>query len=89
MTRIVFEEGSECKVPDREQHVSENMNVCTDRDWASQPQTHKNTSGEVVQWGDPTLAARSRTQQSVRVSSAKAELFALRTGIAEGDLEQA
>ena len=63
----------------------ENANVYTDSDWAGQPQTHKNTSGGVVQWGDATLAAWSRTQESESVSSAEAELFALRTGIAEGD----
>ena len=34
--------------------------------------------------GSATLSARSRTQQSVSLSSVEAELYALTTGIAEG-----
>ena len=37
-----------------------------------------------MQWGNATLTARSRTQQTVNLSSAEAELYALTTGIAEG-----
>ena len=61
------------------------VNVYTDSDWAGQPMTCKSTSGGVVQWGgNATLTAWSRTQQTVSLSSAEAELYALTTGIAEG-----
>ena len=46
--------------------------------------TCKSTSGGVVQWGNAALTAWSRTQQTVSLSSAEAELYALTTGIAEG-----
>ena len=44
----------------------------------------KSTSGGVTQRGSTTLSAWSRTQQSVSLSSAEAELYALTTGISEG-----
>ena len=46
--------------------------------------TCKSTSGGVVQWGNATLTAWSRTQQTVSLSSAEAELYALTIGMAEG-----
>ena len=52
-------------------------------DWAGQATTCKSTSGGVVQWGNATLTAWSRTQQTVSLSSAEAELYALTTGVAE------
>ena len=60
------------------------VNVCTDSDWARQATTCKSTSDGVVQWGNATLTAWSRTQQTVSLSSAEAELYALTTGVAEG-----
>ena len=57
-------------------------NVLTDRQ--RQHLTHKNTSGGVVQWGTATLTAWSRTQQTVSLSSAEGELYALTTGSAKG-----
>ena len=60
----------------------QSVSVCTDSDWVGQSTTCKSTSGEVVKWGRAALAAWSRTQQSVRLSSAEAELCALMTGIA-------
>ena len=60
------------------------VNVYTDSDRAGQPMTRKSTSGGVVQWRNATLTAWSRTQQTVSLSSAAAELYALTTGIAEG-----
>ena len=60
------------------------VNVYTDSDWAGQATTCKSTSGGVVQWGNETLTAWSRTQQPVNLSSAEAELYALMTGVAEG-----
>ena len=53
-------------------------------DWAGQTTTCKSTSGGVVQWRNATLTAWSRTQQTVSLSSAEAELYALTTGVAEG-----
>ena len=38
------------------------VNMYTDSDWAGQPMTCKSTSGGVVQWGNATLTAWSRTQ---------------------------
>ena len=63
---------------------SEFVNVYTDSDWAGQATTCKSTSGGVVQWGNATLTAWSRTQQTVSLSSAEAELYTLTTGVAEG-----
>ena len=60
------------------------VNVYTDSDWAGQATTCKSTSGGVVQWVNATLTAWSRTQQTVSLSSAEAELYALTTGVAEG-----
>ena len=60
------------------------VNVYTDSDWAGQATTWKSTSGGVVQWRNATLTAWSRTQQTVSLSSAEAEFFALTTGVAEG-----
>ena len=60
------------------------VNVYTDRDWAGQATTCKSTSGGVVQWGNATLTAWSRTQQTVSLSFAEAELYAMTTGVAEG-----
>ena len=60
------------------------VNVHTDSDWAGQATTCKSTSGGVVPWRNATLTACSRTQQTVSLSSAEAELYALTTGVAEG-----
>ena len=49
------------------------VNVYTDSDWAGQATTCKRTSVGVVQWGNATLTAWSRTQQTVSLSSAEAE----------------
>ena len=60
------------------------VNVDTDSDWAGQVTTCNSKSGGVVQWRNATLTTCSRTQQTVSMSSAEAELCALTTGIAEG-----
>ena len=60
------------------------VNVYTDSDWAGQATTCKSTSGGVVQWRNATLTAWSRTDQTVSLSSAEEELYALTTGVAEG-----
>ena len=64
--------------------LSKFVNVKTDSDWAGQATTCKSTSGGVVQWRNATLTAWLRTQQTVSLSSAEAEFFALTTGVAEG-----
>ena len=64
--------------------LPQSVNVYADSDWASQPLTCKSTSGGVVRWRNATLSAKSRTQQSVSLSPAEAELYALATGIFEG-----
>ena len=46
------------------------VNVCTDSDWAGQATTCKSTSDGVVQWGNATLTAWPRTQQTLSLSSA-------------------
>ena len=60
------------------------VNVYTDIDWAGQATTCRSTGGGVVQWRNATLTAWSRRQQTVSLSSAEAELYALTTGVAEG-----
>ena len=60
------------------------LNVYTDSDWAGQATTCKSTSGGVVQWRNATLTTLSRTQQTVSLSSAEGELYALTTGVVEG-----
>ena len=58
------------------------VNVYTDSDWAGQATTCKSTKNGVVQWRNATLTAWSRTQQTVSLSSAEAEFYAMTTGIA-------
>ena len=60
------------------------VNGYTDSDWARQQQTCTSTSGGVTQWRSATLSAWSRTRESVSLSSAQAELYALPVVIAEG-----
>ena len=64
------------------------VNVFTDSDWAGHATTCKSTSGGVVQWRNATLTAWPRTQQTVSLSSAEAELYALTTGVAEGMVDE-
>ena len=52
-------------------------------EWAGQATTCKSTCGGVVQWRNATLTAWSRTQQTVSLSSAEEELYALTIGVAE------
>ena len=56
----------------------ESANVLMDSDWAGQPQTCRSRSEGIVQWGNVTLSAWSRTQQSVRLTR-----HFLTTGVAE------
>ena len=56
----------------------------TDNAWAGQATKCKSTIGGVLQWRNATLTPWSRTQETVSLSSAEAESFALTTGVAEG-----
>ena len=69
--REIFEGRPDRKVLDRDQEILSH-------------QTCKGTSGGVIQWESAALSAWSRTQQSVSVSSAETELYALTPGIFEG-----
>ena len=60
------------------------VKVYTDSDQADQATTCKSTSGGVVQPRYATLTTWPRTQQTVSLSSAEAELYALTTRISEG-----
>ena len=75
---------SECKEPDRNHYTSE-VRARVHRQRLGRPsnsvQKHKWRSCAVV---NATLTAWSRTQQTVSLSSAETELFALTTGVAEG-----
>ena len=62
----------------------QSVNVSTDSDWAGQRTTCRIGKGGPVQCDSATLSAWSRTQQSVSLSSAEAELYALTSGTAEG-----
>ena len=53
------------------------VNVYTDSDWAGQTTTCKSTSGGVVQWGNATLTAWSRTH----VDSPSAKAWASKRGL--------
>ena len=88
----ITERRSACKEPDRNRYTSEvrerahrqrlgrpSNNV---HGWAGQATTC--TSGGVAQWRNATLTAWSRTQQTVSLSSAEAESYAMTTGVAEG-----
>ena len=62
----------------------QSVNVYTDSDWAGQPITCKSTSGGVVQWRNATVVCMVTNTQSVSLSSAEAELYALTPGSDEG-----
>ena len=49
----------------------------SDSDWAGDRQTGKSTSGGIVMLGSHLIKSWSRTQDSVTLSSAEAELVAL------------
>ena len=57
------------------------VNAYTDSGWAGCQRTRKSTSGTVIQILGCTLAALSRTQQTLARSSGEAELYAIGTSI--------
>ena len=83
--REIPERRSECKEPDRNHYTFQVSERVYRQRLAGQATTCKSTSGGVVQWGNATLTEWSRTQQTVSLSSAEAELFALTTGVCRRD----
>ena len=55
----------------------------TDSDWAGDKTTRRSTSGWLCSLLGTPLSYASRTQQTVTLSSAEAELMALSSGMAE------
>ena len=59
------------------------LNVFVDSDWAGCPTTRKSTTGFVVTLLGTTINYGSRTQATIALSSAEAELYAINTGATE------
>ena len=59
------------------------LNVFVDSAWAGCPTTRKSTTGFVVTLLGTTINYRSRTQATIALSSAEAELYAINTGATE------
>ena len=73
-----------CALVYRWQSRVEMVDVFTDSDWGGDVRTHKSTSGGCVMSGTHLLLHWSRTQQTVALSSAEAELNAMCKGGQEG-----
>ena len=80
----IFERRSKCKEPDRNHYTFEVRERVYRQRLGRAATTCKSTSGGVVQWRNATLTAWSRTQHTVSLSSAEAQLYVLKTGVAEG-----
>eukprot|EP00971_Amphidinium_carterae_P260718 5172389-Amphidinium_carterae.3 len=52
-----------------------------DSDWAGCTNTRKSTAGTVLQFAGVTIATSSKTQQTIALSSAEAELYAIGTTV--------
>ena len=57
--------------------------LSTDADWATCRETRRSNSGGTLQLGDHLIAARSRVQPRIALSSGEAELYAGMRGISE------
>ena len=68
------------KIPPR---AIPDLNVFVDSDWAGCPQTRRSTSGFVITLLGATINYGSRTQATIALSSAEAELYAINTGATE------
>ena len=66
------------------QHPTKSIDTFTDSDWGGDVKTRKSTSGGCIMKGKHLLMHWSRTQQTVALSSAEAELNALCKGGQEG-----
>ena len=60
----------------RFQPEPEYIQACSDSDWAGCRKTRRSTSGGIVLYGSHLIRAYSRTQATVALSSAEAELYA-------------
>ena len=59
------------------------LNVYVDSDWAGCPTTRRSTTGFVITLLGTTISYGSRTQATIALSSAEAELYAINTGATE------
>ena len=59
------------------------VGVYVDSDWAGCSTTRKSTSGFVIKYMGATVRFGSRTQSTIALSSAEAELYAINTGATE------
>ena len=62
------------------------LRLCTDSDWGSCQRTFRSTSGALMFLGPSLIHVHSRTQTTISLSSAEAELVASVLGIQEGFL---
>jgi hypothetical protein len=56
------------------------LNVFVDSDWAGCPTTRRSTTGFLITLLETTINYGSRTQATIALSSAEAELYAISTG---------
>ena len=63
--------------------ATHNLNVYVDSDWAGCVDTRKSTTGFSITFLGATISFGSRTQATIALSSAEAELYAINTGSTE------
>ena len=66
-----------------EKHSSLDVHTYVDSDWASDPDSHRSTSGVTTYLLGVSLQSHSRTQQTIALSSGEAELYAIGAGAAD------
>ena len=59
------------------------LNIYVDNDWAGCPETRRSTTGFLITLLGATINYGSRTQATIALSSAEAELYAINTGATE------
>ncbi len=67
-------------------YVNKNLqfiDVSVDSDWAGDDISRKSTSGAAIKLGGFTVKTYSRSQKSIALSSAEAELYAIVSGLSE------
>ena len=67
----------------RTMDTTPDLDVFVDSDWAGCATTRKSTSGFVIKFMGSTIHFGSRTQATIALSSAEAELYAINTGATE------
>jgi len=63
--------------------TTHDLNIYVDSDWAGCVETRKSTTGFSITFLGATISYASRTQATIALSSAEAELYAINTGAAE------